>query len=164
LSVLVIGVGNDLRGDDAAGVEVVRRLDPLSGVVVRECQGEAIDLLELWDGADAVVLVDTIRSGAAAGTIHRIDASTDSIPTALSRASSHMVSVAEAIELGRTLSRLPRRIIVFGVEGASFQAGATISDEVRAAIDRLTGMVADEAEALARDARARPSAIGWSDE
>jgi len=149
----VIGVGNDLRGDDAAGLEVVRRLGTLPGVLVSEHHGEAVDLLDRWQDATAVVLVDTIRSGAAPGTIHRIDASAEAIPSRLRRASSHTIGVGEAIELGRTLGRLPERVVVYGIEGVRFESGSELSEEVRAGIGELIDAVAREARAL----RSRPS-------
>ena len=54
---VVVGVGNSLRGDDAAGLEVVRalreRLTRGRARVARprEHEGETLGLLELWEGA-----------------------------------------------------------------------------------------------------------------
>jgi hydrogenase maturation protease len=137
---LVIGLGSRLRGDDAAGLEVARRL----GAPARAYEGEAIGLLDLWEGATAVVLVDTVRSGARPGTIHRIDTSSEPMPTRFRRTSSHAIGVAEAIELARTLGKLPPRVVVYGVEGARFQAGAGLSAEVAAVLDELAGAVRSE--------------------
>jgi hydrogenase maturation protease len=148
LSVVVIGVGNDLRGDDAAGLQVAQDIEDTAGVRVLTHQGEAVDLLDLWRGADAVLLVDTIRSGAPAGTVHRIDASREAIPSPLRRASSHTIGLAEAIELGRTLGELPQRVIVFGIEGVRFEAGSEMTDEVRAALAGVARSVAEEARTL----------------
>jgi hydrogenase maturation protease len=152
-SVLVIGVGNGLRGDDGAGLEVVRRLAALdcSGAArVTVHEGEGLGLLNLWEGADAVVLVDTVRSGAPAGTIHRIDATSEPLPSTVRHSTSHAVGPADAIELGRALGVLPTRVVVYGVEGANFTTGAVLSHDVAAAIDRLAAAVRDEAHALAR--------------
>ena len=55
-----------------------------------------------------------------------------------SRGSTHALGVAEAIELGRALGRLPRRLLVFGIEGGSFDAGAGLSPEVERAVGQLT--------------------------
>jgi hydrogenase maturation protease len=154
----VIGVGNDLRGDDAAGLEAVRRLRSLPGVRVVEHHGEAVDLLDLWRDADAIVLVDTVRSGAPAGTIHRIDASDEAIPSPLRRASSHTIGTAEAIELGRTLGELPERVVVYGIEGTRFAAGSEMSEEVCAGVGKLSDAVAREAAALSRELTSRPPA------
>ncbi len=151
-SVVVIGIGNELRGDDAAGLIVARRLaarPPPEGVRVLAHDGEAIELLELWDGAEAAVLVDTVRSGAPAGAIHRIDASGMAVPAVLRRASSHTIGVAEAIELARVLERLPATVLVYGIEGDRFAAGAELSSQVAGALDELAESVALEVAQLA---------------
>jgi hydrogenase maturation protease len=152
LAVLVIGVGNSLRGDDGAGVEVVRRLrEPAGqgGIEVGEQPCEPTDLLHAWQGRDAVVLVDTMCSGAPPGTIRRFDASNEPLP-ARSRgsASTHAFGLDQAIELGRALHRLPRRVIVFAVEGRTFEAGAQLSDEVEAVAPALAHAVLREATEL----------------
>ncbi len=142
--VLVIGLGNDLRGDDAAGLQAVRRLRAL-GIEVHEEQGEALRLLDAWEGRDAVVLVDTMRSGAPPGTLRRLDASAAPLPAQLSGSSStHMVALAEAIELARTLGRLPRRVVVHAVEGDVFAAGAALSPPVADALPALADAVLAE--------------------
>jgi len=147
--VLVIGVGNDLRHDDAAGLEVarcVRARAGAAGVGVREQEGETLGLLEQWGGTGAVVLVDAIRSGAPAGAIRRIDLSDAPLPADLSSSSStHAVGIGEAIELARVLGRLPRTVVLYGIEGARFDAGAGLSPEVSSAIDALAEAVLGEA-------------------
>lgn len=151
----VIGVGNRWRGDDGAGLETVRRLGRLPGEVEAIChEGDGSGLIELWRGADAVVVVDAVRSGAAPGTVHRFDAGAVPLPRTLGSGSSHAVGVAEAIELARSLDRLPRRVVVYGVEGVQFEAGARFSEAVAGAIDPLARRVASEAKELARAANA----------
>jgi hydrogenase maturation protease len=157
--VVVIGVGNALRHDDAAGLEVTCRLRARlhagenavrTEFAVREHEGEPLALIDLWEGAGAVVLVDAIRSGAAPGTIHRVEASHEPIPARLRGSSStHAVGVGEAIELARALGRLPARVVVYGVEGLYFDAGSGLSEEVQGAIDSLTDAVLGEACSLA---------------
>ncbi len=150
--VVVIGVGNSLRGDDAAGLEAVRSLHERAaraGVAVMEQEGETLGLIEQWEGATAVVLVDATHSGSPPGTIHRLDASSTALPAQLrSSSSTHAVGIGEAIELARSLDRLPRRVVLYGVEGRSFGTGAGLSDEVRAAIPALAAAVVSEAREL----------------
>ena len=153
--VLVIGIGNRLRGDDSASGEVVRRLRERAaqtGIEVSEQLYEPNDLLEAWQGRDAVVLVDAMRSGEAPGTIRRFDVSREPLPARLRVSmSTHAFGLHDAIELGRALHRLPRRVIVFAVEGLHFEAGATPSGEVEAAIAPLACAVLREAGELAQN-------------
>jgi hydrogenase maturation protease len=150
--VLVIGIGNDLRGDDGVGIEVARRLqaDPAAGVDVFTEEGDVAALIEAWQGRDAVVVVDAMRSGAAPGTIRRLDASAEPLPMRLCRSSStHAVGLGEAIELARAIERLPPRVVVYAVEGGRFDAGAALSADLAAVVPDLVAAVASEASALA---------------
>jgi hydrogenase maturation protease len=148
---LVIGVGNEWRRDDAAGLVVAARLcrTHLPGVRVIEHEGEPLDLLEEWSGYAAALVLDAVSSGAEPGTIHRLDALAAKLPAELSRGSTHALGVAEAVELGCALERLPRRLLVFGIEGERFDAGAGLSPEVERAAARL---VDELAELLGRQA------------
>jgi hydrogenase maturation protease len=143
--VLVIGVGNELRSDDGAGIAVARRLRDAADLDVCELQGEPTRLLDAWQGRDAVVLVDTMRSGAQPGTIRRIDASQTAVPSVLGGSTStHAVGLGETLELARTIGRLPRRVVVYAIEGRRFEAGAPMSDSVRLWIDELVARVLSE--------------------
>jgi len=158
-SVVLIGVGNALRHDDAAGLEVVRRLRAQANaariaaraqIALLEHEGEPLALLDMWEGARAAVLVDAVSSGAEPGTIHRVDASRGPIPARLrSSTSTHAVGLGEAIELARELRRLPARVLLYGVEGARFDAGSGLSRPVQALIAPLADAVLGEARELA---------------
>lgn len=111
-----------------------------------DCADEPTRLLDLWEGLDTVVVVDAVRSGAAPGTIHRVDAGTGPLPRELGLASTHAMGIADALELGRALGRAPRRIVVVGVEGASFAMGEELSPAVAEALDTLVAAALAELE------------------
>jgi hydrogenase maturation protease len=113
-------------------------------VEVLEREGEPTSLIDSWEGAHAVWLVDAVSSGAEPGTVHRLDASEHELPAALFRASTHHLGLAEAVELARAVGRLPRRTIVYGIEGSSFETGEVLSDEVEAAAARVAEAVRKE--------------------
>ena len=143
---VVIGVGNEIRGDDAAGLIVARRLRERAATraVVLACEADPAGLLEAWLGAALAIIVDTVVSGAEPGTVQRFDVSAVPLPAKLVGSSTHALGVAEAIELARALHRLPRRTIVYGIEGSSFSAGAPLHSTVERAIDEtLTRVVAE---------------------
>jgi hydrogenase maturation protease len=144
--VLVIGIGNEFRSDDAFGLFVARRLKTVLSLSVRviEHHGEGASLMEAWDGFREVILVDAVRSGGSLGTLFRLDASSEKIPTQFFNYSSHDFGVAEAIETARLLGRLPARMILFGVEGGNFGMGESMSPEVAEQIDTVAKWVMDE--------------------
>lgn len=157
--VLVIGVGNLLRGDDAVGILVARKLSSRFGpeVVVREHHGDGADLLELWKEWESVIVVDAMSSGAAAGTVFRFVIPYDEavIPSFRS-GSTHTVGLGEAIELGRSLRALPKQLIVFGIEGEQFWLGSGISPPVSVQIEALVEMISGEVSLLSRQSSKVP--------
>jgi hydrogenase maturation protease len=133
---LLLAVGNESRGDDAAGLLVARRLRHRTGdVTVREMRPDGIELLEVWQDAESVVIVDATSSGAPPGTITRFDAVAGALPASTFAVSTHVVGVAQAVELARTLGRLPARLIVIGIEGRRFGQGDALSPEVGSAVE-----------------------------
>jgi hydrogenase maturation protease len=143
---LFIGVGNPFRGDDGVGIAVVQRLrkEIPPGVRVQEESGDGTELLEAWKGAECVILVDAVQSGAPPGTIHRLDAGIERLPTWFSRASTHAFGVAEAIELARAMGDLPARLIVYGMEGLDFSAGTELSPEIAEAVPAAAKLILRE--------------------
>jgi len=143
---LVIGVGNALRGDDALGFEVARRVaerHPPATLVLAHL-GDAASLMECWRGDDRVILVDASSAAGAPGTVHRVDLAAEALPASLLHGSSHSMGVREAVELARALGRLPRSLIVYAVEGAAFDAARGLSAEVGRAIASVVEAVLAE--------------------
>lgn len=143
MAVRVIGIGNRFRSDDGVGPLVAERLAAL-GLAAVEHSGEGAGLIDAWDGAERAVLVDATRSGAAPGTLVRLDALAAPLPRGLLRCSSHQFGVAEAVETARALGRLPPALIVYGVEGARFDFGLSLTPAVAAAADALVRRIRAE--------------------
>jgi hydrogenase maturation protease len=144
--VLVVGVGNPDRGDDGIGPLVVRQL---LGRVSRDVaiiarSGDALALIDDWEGRDAVILVDAAAPGGTPGSIHRIDLLRDALPPELSLSSTHGFGVAEAVGLADALNLLPAQLIAYAIEGANFDPGAPISPQVAAVADEVASRVAAE--------------------
>jgi hydrogenase maturation protease len=146
--VVVIGIGNPDRGDDAFGRTVAARLrDRLpEHVHLVEQDGEATSLVDELDRADAAILIDAAVSGGTPGEIRRFDVAHDPLPAAKFGLSTHGFGLAEAIELARILGQLPARCVVFAVEAGSFELGAQLSPELVAAVDDVAARVVAEAE------------------
>ena len=135
----LIGVGNRFRRDDAAGLEVVRRLRLAHppGVILIEQEGEPASLIEAWSAADEALVVDGISSGSEPGRVHRFDVTDAPLPAEIFNPSTHSMGLPEAVELARELDRLPGRLVVYGIEGESFAAGEGLSDPVQKTVEKL---------------------------
>ena len=152
--VLVIGIGNDCASDDAVGRIAARCLTALNSGNIRvvEETGEGAALIEIWRGADFVIVIDAVSSGGVPGTIHRFDTAAQPIPTRFFHHSTHAFSLAEAIGLARALNQLPSKLVVYGIEGKKFESGAVLSMEARTAVDEVVGRIREE---LSNTANAR---------
>ncbi len=131
---MVIGVGNPTRGDDGAGLEVARRV---VSVDAHQARSGSYELMDVWEGADEVIVVDAARSGAPPGTIHRFDAHDAPLPGGLLATSTHSVGVVETIEMARLLGRLPERVVVYGIEVSSLGPEVGLSAKVEQAVSEL---------------------------
>ncbi|MGA9407895.1 MAG: hydrogenase maturation protease [Bacteroidota bacterium] len=151
-SVLIIGVGNEFRSDDAAGVLIARAIEEkkLPDVLVIEGSGEGAALMEAWSEADNVFLIDAVSSGAVPGTVHRVDARIKPLPKELVLFSTHAFGVAQAVELARSMNTLPPKLVLFGVEGKNFSSGTNLSFEVLAVVQRITQMLLDEISSVVK--------------
>jgi len=140
---LVIGVGNEQRGDDAVGLLVASRLKASAAEIfsVIEWRGDGLGIVNAWTDADTVVMIDAALSGADAGTIYRIDAAKSELPREMFHCSTHAFGVAEAVELARALGQLPRQVIVYGIEGERFEAGEALSPAVADAAGEVEALV-----------------------
>ncbi|MFQ5450436.1 MAG: hydrogenase maturation protease [Nitrospinaceae bacterium] len=142
-AIRVIGIGNDFRKDDAAGLLTARILKERfpDSVTVAEQNGEAAALMESWRGADRAILIDAAHSGDSPGTVRRFDAVKEPLPSGIFRCSSHQFGVTECVELARALGRLPGSLVIYGIEGKDFGDGTGVSKEVengiREAVDRV---------------------------
>jgi hydrogenase maturation protease len=146
--VLIIGLGNEFRGDDGVGRYVSRSLRGVSGIEVVEQSGEGTALMDAWKNAVNVFLVDAVHSTAAPGTIHRFEAHSGTIPAHFFHYSTHAFSLAEAVELARALDQLPPRLIIYGIEGGRFEHGNELSREVRQAAEDVTARLRTEIDQI----------------
>lgn len=136
----IIGCGNLHRGDDAAGIIAAERLRAL-GVEAAVCFGGFAQLMDMWHGADDVIVIDAVVTGAPAGTVYLWDAARP-LPFAKSSSSTHGMGIAEAIELSRALKRLPSRLQIYGIEGRNFELGSPPLPEVEEATEEVARRIA----------------------
>lgn len=125
-------------GEHRAGPPAAAR----EGVELVPSDGEPTRLLEAWEGADVAVVVDAARSGSVPpGTLRREEPTGTPPGRGARRATTHALGVADALALGAALDRLPRRLVVYSVEGAAFGLGDPMSPSVAAAADRVAAAI-----------------------
>lgn len=136
--ILIAGIGNSFRSDDKAGLLVCDLVsDALTGtpfkalIDIKQLSGEGAELMDEWQGYDAVYVADASQIFGNPGKVTRIDASTTPLQSDYFHYSSHNFSLAEAVELARHLDKLPQKLVVFAIEGQNFGFGVELSYEVQ---------------------------------
>ncbi|HUH07924.1 MAG TPA: hydrogenase maturation protease [Egibacteraceae bacterium] len=146
---VVIGVGNPFRRDDGAGIEAARLLRDIvpEGVEVFERDGEPAALLDAFEIAPVAYVIDAVVSDDPPGRVHRIELGGEgdaAVPSSPRRDSSHALGLGDAVALARALDRLPERLVLIGITGASFEAGDELTPAVRRAVKKIAASVARE--------------------
>jgi hydrogenase maturation protease len=154
MDILILGIGQPLRGDDAVGLEVVRLWkekysQSLKSVRVEVSELPGMELLDLLEGAHSAIMVDAIRSTAPPGTLVRLG-SDDLHAFTADKKSAHGWGLAETLRLGYFLYPAMARInlTLIGVVGVVFSLGAGFSPQVLASLDPAVELIAGEVSRL----------------
>ena len=116
MKILILGLGNDLYGDDGVGIQVVRKLqNQITGVDFDEASVSGLELVEMLRGYEHVIIVDAVKTeGGRPGDIYKLSPS--DIPT-LHGASPHDVDFRTSIEFGeKFIGDMPKKIDIYGIE------------------------------------------------
>ena len=174
MRVLVAGVGNLLRGDDAFGAEVARRMEKLElpeGVKVVETGIAGMALVqELQEGYDALIVADAVDLGRPPGQVMMIlpdvidvhalepDARRDLL------ADMHLTTPSRALMMSKALGVLPPKLMMVGCQPVDAETpGEPMSEPVTAAVEVAVREILRHVEELRADyasaaAPARPEA------
>jgi hydrogenase maturation protease len=134
MTVVVIGIGNDLRRDDGIGPAVAAAVATrsLPGVLVLACAAEPAAILDAWDGADVAVLIDAaVDVDLVPGRVRRWAVADLAVSDPLS---SHDLDLRQTYELGLALDRVPQSAVVITVDAADTTHGSGLTPAVAAAL------------------------------
>ena len=156
MRVTVLGIGQTMRGDDAAGIAAVRlwqqsfpQTAERPELIVEYVELPGLSLLDLLDGFDAAVLVDAVLGAGVPGTIHRLGPDGLAAFTSGTQ-SAHGWGVAETLALARQvkpdLALIPIRLV--GIAAAQIQLGAALTEAVARALPAACEAIEAEVRTL----------------
>jgi len=150
MNILVLGIGQSLRGDDSIGLEAVRRWqadfpETAGRVRVELCELPGLGLLNLLEGMQAAIIVDALHTATVPGTLYRLDPE-DLAAFTTGTGSAHGWGVAETLSMGRSLypALAKCRVTLIGIAGGQFEMGAGLSPAVQAALGKAAAMIEKE--------------------
>ena len=146
--IVILGIGQSLRGDDAAGLEAVHRWQETYPVTaadsrlrVEQAGMPGLELIDLLKDAKCALLVDAVQSGATPGTLHLVKPE-QVVSFDTGSGSAHGWGIAETIVLAHELRySLPDQIFILGIEAASFEMGASLNTAVADSLARAAEMI-----------------------
>lgn len=160
MNVRIIGLGNVLMSDDGFGPFAVRLLDALyqlpDGVEVVDAGTPGLDLTPFLLDADAVIFLDTVKSGRAPGTIHVFDRDEILAQRPVPRLSPHDPSLKDALLTVEAAGAGPSRVLLIGVVPASVAVGVELTAPVHEAVAPAIGLAVSELDRLGVVPRRRP--------
>lgn len=138
--IVIIGVGNLLMGDDGIGIHTVEALrhEPLpSNVAVFSAETRAFDALEYMDGCDKAVIVDAYRKGGAPGSIYRFAFDPAGEIDDSFNLSMHDINFIDALRAGRGVYKLPKEIVILGIEPEVLECRLGLSAKINNCIPEI---------------------------
>ena len=144
---VVLGIGNTILTDEAAGVRVVEALERdyalPENVLAIDGGTSGMEMIEDLSDLDFLIVVDVVKTGAAPGTVVKIDGA--EIPVFFrSKLSPHQIALPDVLASLELLGSMPREIIVLGVEPISLELGMEMTTTVAERIPQLVGMFVEE--------------------
>jgi hydrogenase maturation protease len=149
MKTIILGVGNQILGDDGVGVHVVTELKKQisnPNITIDEAITGGMNLLELLLGYDKAIIVDAVKTeDGENGEVKRIPLGDFST---MHSCNPHDVSLIEAIEMAKKMGedRIPREIIVIGVmmKDIPCEFGEKLSNKIAAAVPKAVDMTLNE--------------------
>lgn len=144
--IIIVGIGNLYRGDDAAGWAVIDGLMEKVGSVIKlvKKRGDIFELIDIFGHYKTVYLVDACQSNASIGTWQRIDAQKQSVIEENPQTSTHGFSVSQAISLAKNLDQLPNKLIIYAINGDSYTISDKFSPSVAKSVDSVVNAILNE--------------------
>lgn len=150
---LIIGCGNVLRGDDAVGPIIIRRLweqnlPQIDSGTVRLSDGgtSGMDVAFVMRGAKRVIIIDAATTGAEPGTLFQVPGQdVEDLPPA-GGIHSHEFRWDHALGFSKWLlgPYCPTDITVYLIEAGGFDYGGILTEPVDQAASRLTDLLLKE--------------------
>ena len=147
----ILGCGNPLMGDDGIGIRVIEELknthlDEINGVEIIDAGVCGLDLLNLFEGASKVIIVDAVVSGGGSevGSIHRFRG--DELKGQFSQEmfSIHDLGISDVLNIGGHVQEMPD-VVVFGIEvDGSLEFSLDLTQEVANAAAEVVSLIVDE--------------------
>lgn len=151
LPVLILGLGNPLRGDDGIGpavIEALRQVELPPEVELMDGGTAGLGLLTAISGRQHLLVVDAAEMGRPPGTVVVFRPEAVSLEKAASALSPHQLGFAEVLEVAGRLALAPQRIKVFAVQPDRLDWEQGLSPAVQNSLSQVFAAIREELDGL----------------
>lgn len=146
--IIIVGLGNPYRGDDAAGWAVIDTLAAKIGSAIKlvKQQGDIAELMDFFSHYKSVYLIDAGSWDAPIGSWQRIDVLIQPILEEDAQTSTHGFGASQAISLAKNLDQLPSRLILYAINGNAYHISNELSEPVAKGIAMVAEALLNEGD------------------
>jgi len=105
--------------------------------------GTSSDIVSLVEGADKLMIIDTVKGGSKPGTIYRFGVDGVNSHSA-ARLSVHQLDIVDDLRLLELLGRGPRKTVIIGIEPETVDLGLELSWQVQNRMAEMASLVRKE--------------------
>lgn len=147
--ITIIGIGNTLYSDEGVGVHLLPQLNEAlkdyDHVEIIEGATDGIKLLEPVEDAEYLIIVDAVNAGKQPGEL--ITLRNREIPKYYGvKMSVHQVGFQEVLFAADLRGKLPKEMVLFGIQPASLELGLELSETVKENLPQLIKEVVEQVE------------------
>lgn len=144
---VVLGIGNTILTDEAAGVRAALALEQAykvpANVQVIDGGTSGMEMIEDLSNLDFLIVLDVVKTGAVPGTVVKIAG--DEIPVFFrQKLSPHQIALPDVLASLELLDTMPKEIIVLGIEPISLELGIEMTPTIAEKVPVLAAMAAAE--------------------
>lgn len=145
--ITILGIGNLLYQDEGLGIHILPVLQELfagqDDVEVIEGATDGILLLDPVESTDHLIIVDAIHAGQTPGEL--ITIRDEEIPRYMGvKMSIHQVGFQEVLAAARLRERLPRHMLMCGLQPHSLELGLELTDIVKSKLPELVSAIQNQ--------------------
>jgi hydrogenase maturation protease len=148
MNMLVLGIGNLVMNDDAAGVLVAQELDKKykdrpENLKIIDGGTLGLDLLVFIEWADKLVLIDAVNLDLEPGTVVKLEG--EDIDVAFeNKLSAHQMGMKDMLLTAELMDYRPEEVVFYGIQSGNVEMDMELSKSVQDNIPKLQEHVEKE--------------------
>ncbi len=143
MQTVILGLGNELLGDEGVGIHALRLLQNDAfphNIEIVEVGTAIIDTLPILESAEKIIIIDAMKGDSPPGTVYK--SSLEECSKAGCIASMHGFDIHRTMALTKRTDK--PEVVVFGVEPHSLDWSLELSETVSHSLPHLLKAIKDE--------------------